>query len=76
MFNGIITLLLGIVIYRHLLESALWVIGILVGMELIFNGWSWIMLALAVKKIPKELPAGVITVKVLKNRVFDLKGLL
>ena len=57
LFNGIITLLLGIVIYRHLLESALWVIGILVGVELIFNGWSWIMLALAVKKIPKELPA-------------------
>ncbi len=57
LFNGIITLLLGIVIYRHLPESALWVIGILVGVELIFNGWSWIMLALAVKKIPKELPA-------------------
>jgi uncharacterized membrane protein HdeD (DUF308 family) len=57
LFNGIITLLLGIVIYRHLLESALWVIGILVGVELLFNGWSWIMLGLALKKIPKELPA-------------------
>ncbi|MGA2059735.1 MAG: HdeD family acid-resistance protein [Thermoguttaceae bacterium] len=57
LFNGIITFLLGVVIYRHLRESALWVIGILVGVELIFNGWSWIMLALAVRKIPKELPA-------------------
>jgi uncharacterized membrane protein HdeD (DUF308 family) len=57
LFNGIITLLLGIVIYRHLQTSALWVIGILVGVELLFNGWGWIMLALAVKKIPKELPA-------------------
>jgi uncharacterized membrane protein HdeD (DUF308 family) len=57
LFNGIITLLLGIVIYRHFPKSALWVIGILVGVELLFNGWTWIMLALAVKRIPKELPA-------------------
>ena len=57
LFNGIITLLLGVVIYRHLRESALWVIGILVGVELLLNGWSWIMLSLAVRKIPKELPA-------------------
>ncbi len=57
LFNGIITLLLGLVIYRHFPNSALWVIGILVGVELVFNGWTWIMLALAVKKIPKELPA-------------------
>jgi len=57
LLNGIITLLLGIVIYRHFRESALWVIGLLVGLELLFNGWSWIMLSLAVRKIPKELPA-------------------
>lgn len=56
--NGIITLLLGIVIYRHFPESALWVIGLLVGIELLFNGWSWIMLSLAVRKIPNELTAG------------------
>jgi uncharacterized membrane protein HdeD (DUF308 family) len=58
MLNGIITLILGVVIYRHFLDSALWVIGLLVGIELLFNGWSWIMLSLAVRKIPKELPAG------------------
>jgi uncharacterized membrane protein HdeD (DUF308 family) len=57
MFNGIITLLLGIVIYRNFPESALWLIGILLGVELLLNGWSWIMLSLAVRKIPKELPA-------------------
>jgi len=58
LLNGIITLILGVVIYRHFPESALWVIGLLVGIELLFNGWSWIMLALAIRKIPKELPAG------------------
>jgi uncharacterized membrane protein HdeD (DUF308 family) len=56
--NGVITLLLGVVIYRHLRESALWVIGILVGVELLINGWSWIMLSLAVRKLPDELPTG------------------
>ncbi len=55
--NGTVTLLLGIVIFRHFGECALWVIGILVGVELLLNGWSWIMLSLAVRKIPNELPA-------------------
>jgi uncharacterized membrane protein HdeD (DUF308 family) len=57
LLNGIITLLLGVIIYRHFPESALWVIGLLVGIELLFNGWSWIMLSLAISRIPKELPA-------------------
>ena len=58
LFNGLITLLLGIVIYRHLPQSALWVIGILVGVELLLNGWTWIMLSLAIKNIPCEKSAG------------------
>lgn len=57
LFNGIITLLLGIVIYRHFPQSALWVIGILVGVELLINGWTWIMLSLAIRTIPAESPA-------------------
>jgi uncharacterized membrane protein HdeD (DUF308 family) len=54
LLNGIVTMLLGVIIYRHFPESALWVIGLLVGIELIFNGWTWIMLSLAVRKIPIE----------------------
>jgi uncharacterized membrane protein HdeD (DUF308 family) len=45
-------MLAGIVIYRHLPEDALWVVGLLVGLEMLFNGWTWIMLSLAVRKIP------------------------
>jgi len=41
------TLLNGIVIYRHFPECALWVGGLLVGLEMLFNGWTWIMLAMA-----------------------------
>jgi uncharacterized membrane protein HdeD (DUF308 family) len=51
--NGIITTLAGIVIYRHLPEDALWVIGLLVGVEMLFNGWSWIMLGLAIRNLPQ-----------------------
>jgi len=49
LLNGGVTLLLGVLIYRHFPESSLWVIGVLVGIELLFNGWTWIMLALSVR---------------------------
>jgi uncharacterized membrane protein HdeD (DUF308 family) len=58
MLNGIITMLFGIVIYRHVQEAKFWLIGLIVGMELLFNGVSWIMLSLAIKKIPSEQPVG------------------
>lgn len=51
LLNGIVTFVAGVVIYRSLPESALWVIGLLVGIELIFNGWTWVMLSLALRKI-------------------------
>jgi uncharacterized membrane protein HdeD (DUF308 family) len=53
LLNGIVTFLCGVVIYRHFPECALWVVGLLVGLEILFNGWSWIMLALAVRRIPE-----------------------
>jgi uncharacterized membrane protein HdeD (DUF308 family) len=57
LLNGFITLMLGLVIYRHFsqapLQTALWVIGILVGVEMLFHGWTWIMLSLAIRRIPE-----------------------
>ena len=44
LLNGVVTLLCGVIIYRHFPQSALWVIGLLVAIEMLFNGWSWIML--------------------------------
>jgi uncharacterized membrane protein HdeD (DUF308 family) len=52
LLNGIVTLLLGILIWRGWPEASLWVIGTFVGVDLLFNGWSWVMLALAARKIP------------------------
>lgn len=52
LFNGIITFLLGVIIYRQIPGSAFWVIGLLIGVEMLFNGWTWIMLSLAIRKLP------------------------
>jgi uncharacterized membrane protein HdeD (DUF308 family) len=46
--NGIITLLLGVAIWRHWPESSWVVIGLFVGIDLMFSGWSWVMLGLLV----------------------------
>jgi len=49
LLNGAVTLLLGVIIWRQLPESALWIVGLLVGIDLIFTGWTSIMLAFAVR---------------------------
>ncbi len=54
MLNGAVTLLCGVVIYRHFRESAIWVVGVLVGVEMLFHGWNWITLAMAVRSLPDK----------------------
>src|SRR5215468_10224298 len=49
--NGVITLVLGILILAQWPVSALWVIGLFVGIELIFNGGAWIALALDLRSL-------------------------
>ncbi len=56
LLNGVISLALGIMIWRQWPESALWVIGLFVGIDLLFNGWSLIMLALALRGLPRPTP--------------------
>jgi uncharacterized membrane protein HdeD (DUF308 family) len=54
LLNGAVTLFLGILIYKQWPASGLWVIGLFIGIDLIFNGWSWIMLALGLRLVPKQ----------------------
>jgi uncharacterized membrane protein HdeD (DUF308 family) len=49
--NGLITLLLGILVLAQWPVSGLWVIGMFVGIALIFNGASWIALALDLRSL-------------------------
>jgi uncharacterized membrane protein HdeD (DUF308 family) len=55
LLNGAITLFLGLIINRQLPEAALWVIGLFVGIEMIFNGWAWVMLSLGLRRAGRAL---------------------
>jgi uncharacterized membrane protein HdeD (DUF308 family) len=52
LLNGIITAVLGVMIMAQWPESGFWVIGLFIAIDLIFNGWSLVMLALAAKRLP------------------------
>ncbi len=55
--GGIVSLLLGLLLWTGWPATAFWVIGLFIGIELIFNGWSTIMLGLAARHMaPVELP--------------------
>jgi uncharacterized membrane protein HdeD (DUF308 family) len=47
--GGVINLLLGIYIYSQWPLDSFFVLGLFVGIDLIFTGWTWVMLSLAVK---------------------------
>src|ERR1700726_241666 len=49
--DGIITLLLGLMIYMQWPSSSAWAIGTLVGVSLIFSGVTRVMVSLAVRKV-------------------------
>lgn len=51
--HGLVNLLLGVAIWRQWPLSGLWVIGLFVGIDMVFNGWSLVMLGLAARKMPE-----------------------
>ena len=51
LIDGIITLLLGLMIYRQWPSSSAWAIGTLVGVSMIISGITRVMLSLAVRKV-------------------------
>lgn len=51
LFDGIVTLILGFLIWRQWPSSSVWVIGTLVGISLIFSGISRFMLSSAVRRV-------------------------
>jgi uncharacterized membrane protein HdeD (DUF308 family) len=50
--GGIVTLLLGIMIWMEWPVSGVWVIGTFVGIDLIFDGWSLVMTGMAARELP------------------------
>ena len=54
LFNGIVTLLLGIMLWRQFPLSGAWAIGVLFGIKMIFSGWAFVFIGRSVKKMAKE----------------------
>jgi uncharacterized membrane protein HdeD (DUF308 family) len=57
LLNGVVDLILGVLIFNEWPESSLWVIGLFVGIDLLFHGWSWVILALTVRTYGAARPA-------------------
>jgi len=53
---GVVNLLLGIYIYSQWPFDSFIILGLFLGIDLIFTGWTWIMLALALKKVQPAAP--------------------
>lgn len=57
LFNGIVTLLLGIMIWSEFPLSGAWAVGVLFGVKLIFSGWSLIFIGRSVRGAAKAAAA-------------------
>ena len=54
LFSGIVTLLLGVMLWRQFPLSGAWAIGVLFGIKMIFSGWAFIFIGGNVKKMTAE----------------------
>ncbi|MDB5306764.1 MAG: acid-resistance rane protein [Gemmataceae bacterium] len=60
--GGVVSVLLGGLIWANWPEASLWVIGLFVGIDLIFLGWKWVAIALAIRGVtprpayPRDVP--------------------
>jgi uncharacterized membrane protein HdeD (DUF308 family) len=53
LLSGVIDVILGVLIWQEWPASALWVIGLFVGINLIFRGVDWVALGLALRALPR-----------------------
>ncbi|MEZ5582128.1 MAG: HdeD family acid-resistance protein [Candidatus Competibacteraceae bacterium] len=54
--SGILALLVGVLIYAQLPSSAVWAIGLLVGINIISTGWAYLLLALYTQPKLSDVP--------------------
>jgi uncharacterized membrane protein HdeD (DUF308 family) len=55
LLNGILTIILGVLIWKQWPISGFWIIGTFVGIDVIFTGLTWVMLSLKAKHIKSEV---------------------
>jgi len=51
--DGIVTVMLGILVWAQWPMAGLWIIGMFIGINLITSGWSQVMLALALRRLTR-----------------------
>jgi len=51
-FDSLITVALGVLLWAEWPSSALWFLGLAVGVSLILRGWSYVMFAIAIRSLP------------------------
>jgi uncharacterized membrane protein HdeD (DUF308 family) len=56
LLHGIVTIVLGVMIWRHWPTGALWLIGILVGIHMILTGTARLMLTAALRRASNLIP--------------------
>jgi len=49
--SGIISLILGVLILSEWPLASLWIIGLFIGVDLVFYGWTWVILALGARNV-------------------------
>jgi len=54
LLSGIVSVVLGSLILIEWPQSGLWIIGLFIAIELIFNGWSYVFVALAARASAKN----------------------
>jgi len=59
LFSGIISVILGAMIWSQFPLSGEWAIGILIGIKLFFSGWTLLMFGLTAKGMAKEAAGAV-----------------
>ena len=55
MLNAIVTLLLGIMLWRQFPLSGVWAIGVLFGIKMVFSGWALIFIGRNVKQVTEAV---------------------
>ncbi len=55
LFDGIVTFILGLLVWRTWPSSAEWVIGMLIGISILITGISWLMISMAARSIASKL---------------------
>jgi uncharacterized membrane protein HdeD (DUF308 family) len=56
LFDGIVTLALGILIWAEWPWSGYWFLGLALGITFLVRGWSYVMLSIAVRSLPVVAP--------------------